>query len=87
MCVSVEGDGYAPCIGYDSNPVMIRHGELTNSVPGLDFHWYTDGYGFQGDGALTNVREDSRSGQMWVQPPFCTFSCHMTLPYYNREPH
>jgi hypothetical protein len=86
MCVDVEDDNtYGPCIGYDSNPVMIRDGELTDT-DGFLFHWYTEGYGFQGSGVLTNVREDSLSGQMWCDPPLCTFSCHVTLPYYNREP-
>ncbi len=86
MCVAVENNTYGPCIGYDSNPVMIRDGELTDTF-GFLFHWYTEGYGLQGTGVLTNERALSRSGQMWCDPPLCTFACHKTLPYYNREPH
>jgi hypothetical protein len=75
-----------PGVNLHPNPVMIRHGELMGSIPGLDFRWYDEAGGFQGSGVLTNVREDSRSGEMWCNPPSCTFSCHVTLPSYNREP-
>ncbi|MDY6987286.1 MAG: DNRLRE domain-containing protein [Thermodesulfobacteriota bacterium] len=69
------------------NPVMIRHGELTDNVPLLSFRWYTATAGRGGGGDPTSDRDASRSGDVWCQGPSCAWSpCHNYVPYYNRTP-
>jgi hypothetical protein len=69
------------------NPVMVRHGELTDTEPGLNFRWYTDGYGGQSGGDLTSDLMASLSGALWCTPPTCAdVNCHYTAPYYHRTP-
>jgi hypothetical protein len=69
------------------NPVMVRHGELTDTEPGLNFRWYTEGYGGQYGGDLTPDLMASLSGALWCMPPSCAWvPCHTSYPYYNRTP-
>jgi hypothetical protein len=69
------------------NPVMVSHGELTNTVPGLNFRWYTDGYGGSQGGVPTSDLMASQSGAVWCNPPSCAVEpCHGTAPYYKRTP-
>ena len=66
------------------NPVMIRHGELTDNVPALSFRWYTEEH-VSGD--PTSDRDASLSASVWCHGPSCAWApCHSYAPYYNRTP-
>ncbi len=77
---------------WDVNKVMIRDGWLNwPAENGLDFRWYDDINGYQGDGSFTSDLWDSLSGEMWCadsnNDPSCSWQpCHDDLPYYNRDP-
>jgi len=67
------------------NSVMMRHGELMNAEPGLNFRWYTGEYY---TGAPTDKRNDSLSGTLSIAEPFCSFDgCHGGGMSYTRTPY
>jgi hypothetical protein len=100
-CTPGTGDSWMSCTGchnvhgspmdvnYDDvltpNPVMVRHGELMNAEPGLDFRWFTGNYA---TGASTDKRNDSLSAIVTVVEPFCSFDgCHGGARIYDRTPY
>ena len=68
------------------DPVMMRHGELMDAEPGLNFRWYTgDSYY---TGIPTDQRNDSLSGNVNLAAPFCGFTgCHSSTAIYSRTPY
>lgn len=85
-CHQVHGSPMVISGTYYPNPVMIRHGELINKVPALDFHWYDATSNF-----VTSL-EQSESGGMRCGPPedvsynnVC-WGCHMGVIRYYRTP-
>jgi hypothetical protein len=96
------GDSWMSCTGchnvhgspmdvhYDdvltANPVMVRYGELTDAVPGLNFRWFT---GSNATGASTDKRNDSLSATVSVVQPFCSSNvCHVNPGrIYDRTPY
>jgi hypothetical protein len=86
-CHNVHGSRMDVGGTFYPNPVMVRHGELTDTEPGLNFRWYTEGYGGQYGGDLTPDLMASLSGALWCMPPTCAdVPCHSNSPYYNRTP-
>jgi hypothetical protein len=86
-CHNIHGSPMDVSGALEPNRVMIRHGELTGTVPGLNFHWYTETGGQGGSGVQTSDRDASRSGQLYTAGPSCAIQyCHSTTPYYDRDP-
>ncbi|MDY6950168.1 MAG: hypothetical protein SWE60_01535 [Thermodesulfobacteriota bacterium] len=86
-CHNVHGSPMDVGGTFYPNPVMVRHGELTDTEPGLHFRWYTDGQGGQYGGEVTPDLMASLSGALWCMPPTCAnIPCHSNSPYYNRTP-
>ncbi|MBW1860629.1 MAG: hypothetical protein JRI70_11395 [Deltaproteobacteria bacterium] len=67
------------------NSSMVRYGELMDAVPGLNFRWYK---GTNWAGPPTDKRNDSLSGTVSPEEPFCSFAgCHGGGLLYNRTPY
>ena len=67
------------------NSSMVRYGELYDAVPGLNFRWLT---GTNWAGVPTDKRNDSLSGTLSPEEPFCSFAgCHGGGLLYDRTPY
>ncbi|MDY6955003.1 MAG: hypothetical protein SWE60_26165, partial [Thermodesulfobacteriota bacterium] len=67
------------------NRAMVRHGELMDAEPGLNFRWYTGSYL---TGVPTDERNDSASATVSPNAPFCSFAgCHGGGLVYSRTPY